>query len=438
MNEPLTLDRGVPTQARYKMLAWLGVMCLIAYSQRTCLAVFHQQIRADLKLTDDQWGFILSAFFWTYAMLQVPGAWLAERYGVRAILALEVLFWSASTAFTGMSYSFLPLIIARLGVGIGQAGAFPAGMLAISRWFPMTQRGLPSGVMTSSMLIGAAAGSALTASLLNVMSWRWILGLFSTFGVVWSIGFFLWFRETPREHPSVNDAELQEIGNLDAPSPGSGLDFVEPRNPWAVILSSPSAWLVFTQHFVRAMWTGFLVTQFPEYLKEAFQLSASQAGYFASGIVLIGVLGNSLGGALADWIIQRTGSLQMGRQGLAVGTMLVATLVTMVPAWVSNIWLAAAFFGLSNILAGVGGPAAYAVTIDIGGRHVSKVFATMNMVGNLGSAVIPILLTQFVQWRSWTEVPYVFAAVYLAAALCWTWIRTKSLFKPILPAASDA
>ena len=435
MNDQLRLDRQRPTHARYVMLGWLASMCFIAYAQRSCISVFYGQMQDDLQLSKYQLSWMQSAFFWSYALLQIPGAWMAERWGVRRMLVIDALFWSISTAFTGMSTGLTALIVTRLGVGVGQAGAFPAGMLAISRWFPVAQRGLPSGVMTSFMLIGGAAGIAGAARLLDDFSWRQILWLFSLLGVVWSAGFYFWFRETPREHSWVNEAELQEIGNPVAPVAQGSAVAVDVQNPWAIILASPSAWLVFAQHFVRAIWTGFLVTKFSEYLAGAFAVSGTRAGYFASGIVLIGVLGNWLGGILADFVIRRTGSLQLGRQGLAVAMMLLAGVTVIVPAFVENIWIAAFFLGLSNILAGVGGPAAYAVTIDIGGRHVSKVFACMNMIGNFGSAVAPPLIVAFVDWRdgAWASLPLMFGGVYVVAALCWIGIKTRSLFDPPAP-----
>lgn len=435
MNDHLQLRGQRPTRGRYLMLAWLASMCFIAYAQRSCISVFYDGMQNDLHLSKAELSWVQSAFFWSYALLQIPGAWMAERWGVRRMLVFDALFWSASTALTGMSTGLTTLIVARLGVGVGQGGAFPAAMLAVSRWFPLTQRGFPSGVMTSFMLIGGAAGIAGAGALTGRgFDWRQILWLFSTFGVVWSIGFYLWFRETPREHAWVNAAELHEIGDPLAPkstaaASGAAADSV---NPWVVILGSPSAWLVFSQHFVRAIWTGFLVTKFKEYLEKGFRLSNEEASYFSSCIVLVGVTGNWLGGVLADWVIRRTGSLQLGRQGLAVVMMLLAGVTVIIPTFVGNIWVAAVFLGLSNILAGVGGPAAYAVTIDIGGRHVSKVFACMNMIGNFGSAVAPPLILAFVDWRNgdWKSVPFAFGGVYVIAALCWMGIKTRSLFDP--------
>lgn len=444
MNDQPLADSSRPTHTRYVMLGWLATMCLIAYIHRGCVSVLYKDIQADLHLSKYQLGLMQSAFFWTYAILQIPGAWLSERWGVRKILALDVLFWSISTAFMGACQGFWGLMTGRLGIGVGQAGAFPSAMLAVSRWFPVAQRGLPSGVMTSFMLIGAASGQYMTSRLLGEFSWRQILGFFSLFGIAWSAGFYWWFRETPGEHPAVNDAELQLIGDpaLATPAIDQPAIEVDQRNPWGIILKSPVAWLVFAQHFVRAIWTGFLVTQFPEYLVEVFKLPITRAGDFAGGIVIVGVLGNWLGGLTSDLVIRKTGSLQLGRQGLAVGMLIAAGVAVTLPAFVSNIWIAAVLFGLSNILAGIGGPAAYAVTIDIGGRHVSKVFATMNMIGNFGSAVAPLLILAVVDAsataqhvpipdpsRAWANVPFVFTGVYAVAALCWMGIKTRSLFE---------
>lgn len=425
------------------MLGWVATMCLIAYVHRGCISVLDKKLQLDLHLSDTDLSYIHSAFFWSYAVLQIPGAWAAERWGVRRILTIMVVIWTISTTAMGLCQGTTSLIIARLGMGLGQAGAFPCGVISISKWFPPTQRGMPSGVMTSFMLIGLAVGQASTGFMLGGVDWRgfqysfdWreIFVWLSLMGYAWALGFYSWFRDNPQDHPRVNAEELKEIWGTNGP-PENLPRAAGARGfaPWGVILASSSIWLVFIQHALRALWTAFLMSLLPKYLREVFHATPEQAGYFAGGIVAVGVLGNASGGVLADLIIRRTGSLQLGRQGLAVGMLLGAGIMVLLPQFTSNIWLAAVFLSLSNVLAGCGGPAAYAITIDIGGPHVSKVFSSMNMMGNFGAALSPLLVNWFVdvpELGGWRGVPSLFATIYILAAASWWGIKTRCLFTP--------
>ena len=143
-----------PTAIRYLVVGMTSVMAVLLYLDRFCLSFAEGFIQADLGLTDAQMGWIMGAFFWTYALAQVPTGWLSDRWGARIMLTTYILGWSLFTGLTGLASSFFVLLFLRLGFGLAQAGAYPTGASIVSRWVPFTQRGMASSAVTSGGRLG--------------------------------------------------------------------------------------------------------------------------------------------------------------------------------------------------------------------------------------------------------------------------------------------
>ncbi len=155
-----------PTSVRYVIVAVVTLMSFLLYLDRICIGFLSDYIRQDLGLTQKQTGYMVSAFFWSYALAQVPSGWLSDRFGARGILAFYILSWSAFTAWTGAAESLLILIASRLCCGIGQSGAYPAAASAVRRWMPLSSRGTASSCVANGGRIGAALAPILTAYLM--------------------------------------------------------------------------------------------------------------------------------------------------------------------------------------------------------------------------------------------------------------------------------
>ena len=118
---------------RYVVSAWLSIAAVLAYLCRNSLVVAESHLRADLGITEEQMGFILGpAFFWTYALAQIPTAWLGERFGSRKCLPFFATSWSVATALIALASGFGLLLVSRIGNGIAQAGIFPCSTRTLS------------------------------------------------------------------------------------------------------------------------------------------------------------------------------------------------------------------------------------------------------------------------------------------------------------------
>ena len=401
-----------PTTIRYRTLTWLTLAAALAYLCRNAVGVAESTVREDLGFTLEQSGWFMGAFFWTYSLFQVPSGWLAERWGTRITLSLFAFAWSVATFGIGVAPGFGLLIVAQLVMGVAQAGIFPASCNSIGHWMPLGQRSLSCGILAAGMQGGAILASGLTGLLIAPLGWRWVFVGFAVPGILWTLGFYLRFRNDPSQDSRVNDSELALIQA--ARSPAIDTAAANKISEWRELLSIARSPVMFF-----ASW-------FPTFLQETRGVSVAESGYL-QGLVLAGTLtGSIFGGTLVDWIWRRTGSLRLSRSGVGA-TFLAACAILIVAAWfVQSAVLAVALLSLGSFLAALAGPCAFAATIDIGGPRVPQVFGLMNMVGNLAAAACPILVGWLFQWTSnWNLVLLMFAGVYMVGAICWVFVNPQ-------------
>ncbi|MBX3438817.1 MAG: MFS transporter, partial [Planctomycetaceae bacterium] len=143
-----------PTCVRYLVVGAAALMSVLLYLDRFCISFAEIYIQEDLALTNTQVGWMLSAFFWTYALGQVPAGWLTDRFGSRIMLTTYVLAWSLFTGLTGAASVFAALLLLRLGFGFAQSGAYPTGSSIVSKWVPFHRRGTASGIISLGGRVG--------------------------------------------------------------------------------------------------------------------------------------------------------------------------------------------------------------------------------------------------------------------------------------------
>ncbi|MDA1054056.1 MAG: MFS transporter [Planctomycetota bacterium] len=431
-------EAAAPTKVRFTVTAWLAMAAVLAYLCRNSLPVAEKALRIELGITEEQMGFLLGpAFFWTYALAQIPTAWLGERFGSRRCLPAFATAWSLATAALALASGFGLLLMSRLGNGIAQGGIFPCATRTIALWNPQTGRALPSGLLGAAMSVGGAIGAGLTGWLLGRhMPAKYVLAIFAVPGLLWAIGFWWWFRERPEEHPSVNGAECTLIaeGRTTKPSKGGGFD----AGMWLRLTTSPAACLICGQQFFRAGGYAFFTSWFATYLMETRGVSTAQSGFLTALPLIATVIGSTLGGITSDAVFRATRSLALARKGLAVGSLTLCAGLVFSAFFVADPTTAVSVISCGAFLAAFAGPCAYTVTIDMGGNNVAPLFSTMNMIGNFGAGLMPWMVPRFKTWieetpsllarcdgNSWNAVLVLFAVAYLGAAICWGLLNTN-------------
>jgi sugar phosphate permease len=409
-----------PTHVRYIVVAALCVAAAIAYIQRNSYGGADTTITKELGLTDDQRGDAAGLFFLIYALLQAPAGWLAQRVGPRRTIVCCAAGWSLALALCAAAVSPNTLIGGRLLMGVFQAGLLPSATIILAVWLPSTQRGTASGLLNSFMLIGGALNSNFTGLLIEPLGWRGLFLLYSIPGLIWALLFAVWFRNRPADHFGVNDAELiviHEGGGGGAGQP----EVVRPRVSWAMLLLSGALWCICLQQFFRSGANRFADQWFPTYLQESRHLGKEIANQLASLPQWGGVIGGTVGGLLSDFLLARTGSRRIARQGLAAASLVGALALYALAYVIPDVTLATVVFSAGMFVFFFSATCAYAITMDMGGRNLGVVFGLMNMAGNFGAYAFTAVVPRLNHWNGgdWTATLIVFAAMHVAALICW-------------------
>jgi len=417
---------ATPTSVRYRVAGWLMVAAALSYLCRNSISVAESTMRADLGLASKtESGYILGAFFWTYAFFQVPAGIFSQRYGTRLSLTLFAIFWSIAMFATAASPIFWVLIAAQLLMGIAQAGIFPASTDTINHWMPMSQRSLGCGLLAVGMQSGAILASVLTGYLLEWITWRQAFALFSIPGILWAIAFYVRFRDKPELSPLTNEEERRLITEGRPPEQVAAARKTSGKTDWGVLVRHPGLWMVYGQQICRSAGYIFFASWFPTYLQETRNVSISTSGLL-QGLVFGGaLLGGLFGGLLTDWLWRRTGNLWISRSGVGASA-LAACGVLILMAWkVEHPLFAVLLLSLGVLFAMLAGPAMFSAVIDISGPNVPQVLGAVNMSGNLAVAVTPAVVGYIADKAGWDSVLALFALLYFIGAFCWLFVNPR-------------
>ena len=403
------------------VLAGLCAAAALAYFTRNGVAPAESTILADLGLTKEQSGWMMSAFFWCYALFQIPAAMLARRWGERRSLAACAVLWSLATA--GLATANLGLMIAsRACMGIAQAGLVPIAVAAMARWFPRAAQASAAGAFSGFMSVGSIIAAPLTAWMVVTVGWRGMFLLYAIPGVLWALWFVAWYRDQPAEHPAVSAQELHLIQDGRAESAAQAQTVC-----WAMLRREPMLYLLCLQQICRAAGYIFFASWFATYLQEARGVSILKSGWLTALPLLADVTGCLFGGVVSDAVLRRTGSQRLARQGITILALLLCAGLIFAAWAVAEPVLAVLVISAGMFCAAVANPCYSATLMSFGKEHAATVSATTNMCGNLGAAAFPLAVPWLLSHAGgWDAVLVAFGSLYIAAAVFWMRMKVSS------------
>jgi MFS family permease len=403
----------------------LLLVCLmygLTYIDRINVNTAGPILQRDLHLDSSQLGWVFSAFGWAYLCLQVSGGWFSDRFGARLTLAVCGLVWSISTIMIGAVGGFAALIAYRVVLGLGEGATFPTATRALSDWTPPNLRGYVQGLTHSFARLGNAITPPLVAWLIKATSWRESFVVLGCASLTWAVVWWLYFRDDPAQHRGVKAYELAAL-----PSYAARMSKKKEPVPWGALAKRMAP--VTAVYFCYG-WTLWLyLTWLPSYFKNTYNMDLKKSALFSAGVFFAGVIGDTAGGVISDYILRRTGDRNLARRNVIIAGFL-CSFGFMLPVLLSRnltlvpICLSAAFFFAEITI----GPF-WAIPMDIAPRYSGSASGLMNIGSALAAAVSPLVAGYVIKWTKNYSLPFIGSlGLLLLGAILAYWMKPNESF----------
>jgi ACS family glucarate transporter-like MFS transporter len=428
---PDTARRSIPI--RWLILGLIMVASFVSYVLRTNVSIVSATMMADLGMTEVQLGMVFSAFAAGYAIFQFPAGVFGGRLGSRSTIALIAVVWGVLTIATGLvpgsdaasiGVVVTSLVVLRFLVGVSHAPIFPVTGGTTADWFPIGHWGLPCGLSSTALTLGAAATGPLVVWLMDSYGWRGSFFLSAPVAFLLA-GLWWWYlRDYPREHSSVSPRELALI-DAHRPPPQS---HAERKGAWKKVLKNRDILLLTASYFCMNYIFYLVFNWFFFYLTEVKGFGRQEASGLTAALWVIGSVGATLGGLSCDRLISRFG-LRRGPQLLSMTSLVLAAAFLFLGATASDPYLTVTLLSLSFGFTQITEAAYWSTMISIASRDASEGGGVLNTGGNVvgfvGGMLVPLTASHF-GWVAAVSTGSVFA---LVGALLWFFIRGD---RPIL------
>jgi predicted MFS family arabinose efflux permease len=363
----------IPRSSWYA-LALLFLVNMFGYADRMALSMLQEQIKAELHTTDQQMGLLLGlAFALFYSVLGIPLARLADRVSRPKLLAACLVAWSVMTAVSGLSRNFTQLFIARMGVGVGEAGCVPPAHSLIGELFPRDKRALGVGIFQSGAVLGLSAGMLVIGILGEHFGWRVAFQVVGLAGLPLALLLLLTVRD-PRSAQVVE--ETRESA----------------RQALSALLGRRAFRHLLLAYSIGSICSFGIIQWVPSFLMRSFGMSMVEVGAWAGLASLISsVSGLLLGGVLVAWLVKRDARWELWLPAITMG----ASVPMFVLMCLSPMaWMAIAMKMLANFLGAVGSGVALATIQSFAEPHrrATAVSLVLFMSALLGQGLGPFLI----------------------------------------------
>src|SRR6185312_11105541 len=302
-------NAAIPAQSnlRWVLVFWMFVMGAVAYLDRVNISVAGQAVAHEFHLSNQQLGWVFSAFIAGYAAFQAPGGWLSDRFGPRIVLTLGVIWWGVFTsAITILSPSLAVPVAALIGIrfvlGMGEAVVYPATNCVVATWIPSHERGIANGLIFAGTGFGAGITPPLVTYLLQNYGWRYSFWASSLIGLAAGMVWYFLARDRPAQHPWATPGDIL---------PQKESDKTRASVDWGAILRNRDLLLVTFSYFCYCYEAYIFFSWFFIYLNSARGLNLRQS----SNYTMLPFLAMAVASPLGGWISDRIGRSFGNRAG---------------------------------------------------------------------------------------------------------------------------
>ncbi|WP_428493201.1 MFS transporter [Rhodopila sp.] len=402
------------TNVRWRIIAVLLIATTINYVDRVNLSYAAPTLMKEFGIGPAGMGIVLSAFLWTYFLLQVPMGLALDKFGVRFVYGGAALLWGVATMLTATATGVVSLIAWRTLLGVGEAPLAPAGTKVIGFWAADHERGFASAMTVAGVPLGVFIGSPFIGWLLADFGWQTVFVGTGVIAVLWALGWIAYYRQ-PDQHKSANDAERAYLHQ------NSKREALPTHATWGELLTNRNILGLSIGHAALLFNLYFLLTWLPTYLIEQHHLTALRTGLFGSIPWFFGLVGALVGGRMSDLLVRRGWPIMRARKAF-LGLGMILSMTSLMSLFTATLTatvacLSVALFGLL-----ITNSVVWAANAEIAPtQQGAQVSAIQNCVGNAAGLVAPIMVGVLLQLTgSWMAPMTAAAVIALAGAAVYT------------------
>jgi MFS transporter, ACS family, D-galactonate transporter len=400
--------RSIPKR-RWTIGLLLGAGVLVNYIDRISVSVAAPQLQHDFGLSPQQLGLLFSAFFWSYALFQLPGGMLLDRFGIKTVGRWGAFLWSAASAVTALSSGYAGIFVARLLLGIAEAPAMIGNQKATGYWFPRSERSRSTAIFDSAAKFSNVIGVPLVAFFIVRFGWRWGFGITATLSIAYFIAYWVIYRD-PSQDKHLSKQEHDHI--LSGGATPEGLAEAGQGVMLAYVLRNRKVWAHTVGYSAYGYSFYLFLTWLPGYLVQSLHMSILKSAGFATIPWMFASLADLLiGGFFVDHLIHRGFDETRVRKtviicGMVGGLAVFGATWTTDPVW-AVMWITLALSGLS-----AAAPVASSIVSLISPRGgTATIGGIVNLSNNLMGVAAPVV-TGFI-----VGLTHSFAGAFLVAGL---------------------
>jgi ACS family glucarate transporter-like MFS transporter len=391
---------------RWTIVAFSAFGLTIAYLDRSALSVALPFMTREFEISPAVQGVVLSSFFWSYAIFQVPSGWLLDRVGPRVVYPVAVGWWSIWTALTAFAGGVTSLIVFRIGLGIGEAPVQPANIKVVSKWFPRSERAFASSLFDMGQQIGVALSVPVVTVLAVSVGWRAVFIVIGAVGLLWILGWLRIYR-SPEHHPRVNAAELAHIRSDQAEM----VVETAARGSWVELLRNGQVWALMGGYVFRSLAGAFFLTWYPSYLLDERGFSEADFGMVGAIPAVIAIGSTVLGGIVSDRMLASGMSTNIARKAPIIAGLGVSACIAITPFVESNVAVMV-LLTVSSAAHSFAGAAILSLPSEVAPSPdvVGSIAGFQNFGSQLGNIISPIAIGLFLTFSGGSYLgPLVFA-----------------------------
>jgi ACS family hexuronate transporter-like MFS transporter len=373
---------------RWFIVALLFVATCINYIDRQIIGLLKPILEVEFSWSETDFGFIMMAFSAAYAVGLLVSGGVIDRVGTRMGYTVSILVWSIAGMLHAVARTVTGFAAARIGLGIGEAGNFPAGVRAVAEWFPNKERGLATGIFNSGTSVGVVAALLIVPWILTNYGWHEVFWITGSFGFVWLI-LWLVFYQIPAKSRHLSRDELNYIV--------SGQDTEDnnksrPAIRWVKLFSLPQTWAFITGKALIDPIFWFFLFWLPSYFSSTFSLDVSKPSLELMIIYAATTVGSIGGGYLSSLLIKKGWPVLRARKAsLLIFAALEISII--LAQFATGAWMAVALISLAVAVHQAWATNVFTIASDLFPTEaVSSVVGIGGMAGAVGGMVFPLLV----------------------------------------------